>query len=122
MIQQRKVREIAPGGPSRRWVPGLRDGALGEYICQECSVSCDGVYRLSGERERWVCSSCRDRLRACDSHLHRGRKPGRPRSFLPGDGFSLEQDTLTRLKQALVADGEYLFVHYQAVVGVGSEQ
>jgi hypothetical protein len=67
-----EVRVMWPNGPSRRWaqakIPGASmpldsGGYAGNYVCQGCGRSCDGVYAPNSSSKhagKWICGGCRN--------------------------------------------------------------
>lgn len=68
-----EVRVMWPDGPSRRWSSvrcseardpyGEKDGYVGNYVCQACTLPVMALYCVKAGREvpaRWICAGCLD--------------------------------------------------------------
>lgn len=63
-------RRMWEGGPLRKWsearptgkfINYAQGGYAGSYVCEQCQMSCDGVYRVTTKcgQQEWLCGKCR---------------------------------------------------------------
>jgi len=76
-----ETRRMWANGPFRqwsearvsRWIPYTTGGYVGAYVCEKCTQTCSGVYKVkmptNNTVEMWLCGTCRTAVKPTKRHL-----------------------------------------------------